>query len=100
MIVQVEEKFLVSNYFPAPGNAVPALELLEFLLWKIQSIPGKVLVARLPAKGRLLAQGPAASALHDPFRTRMFSPKPGLEKFTVLPLAAPVDMKNARGLAQ
>ena len=49
MIGQVEEKLLVPNNFPAPGGAVQALELLEFLLWKIQSIPVDVFVARPPA---------------------------------------------------
>ena len=39
MIVQVEEKLLMPNNFRAPDSAVQVLELLKFLLWKIQSIP-------------------------------------------------------------
>ena len=62
MIVQVEEKLLMPNNFSAPSGAVQALELLEFLLWKIQSIPADVFVPRLPADGGLLAEGTAASA--------------------------------------
>src|ERR1700722_4138511 len=100
MVVQVEEKLLVPDNFPAPGRAVQALELLEFLFRKIQSIPGKVLVARLPAKGRLLAQCPAASALYDPLEDAHVFPEARPEKFAVLTLAEPVHMENARRLAQ
>src|SRR5580700_11860205 len=100
MIVQVEEKLLMPNNFPAPGGAVEALELLEFLLWKIQSNPVDVFVARLPADGGLLAEGTAASALHDPLEDAHVFAEAGPEKFAVLPLAEPVHMENARRLAQ
>jgi hypothetical protein len=100
MIVQVEEKLLMPNNFPAPRGAVQALELLEFLLWKIQSIPVDVFVARLPADGGLLAECTAASALHDPLEDAHVFAEAGPEKFAVLPLAEPVHMENARRLAQ
>jgi hypothetical protein len=35
MIVQVEEKLLMPDNFPAPRGAIQALKLLEFLLGKI-----------------------------------------------------------------
>ena len=88
------------NNFPAPGCAVQALELLELLLWKIQSIPVDVFVARLPADGRLFADGTAASPLHDPLEDAHVFAKAGPEKFAVLPLAEPVHVENASRLAQ
>src|ERR1700760_4153283 len=100
MIVQVEEQLLMPNNFPAPGGAVQALEFLEFLLGKIQSIPVDVFVARLPADSRLLAEGTAPSTLHDPLEHAHVFAKAGPEKFAVLPLAEPVHMENARRLAQ
>jgi hypothetical protein len=99
-IVQVEEKLLMPNNFPAPGGAVQALELLEFLLWKIQTDPVDVFVARLPTDGGLLAEGTAASALHDPLEDAHVFAEAGPEKFAVLPLAEPVHVENARRLAQ
>ena len=100
MIVQVEEKLLMPNNLPAPGGAVQALEFLEFLLGKIQSIPVDVFVARLPPDGGLLAEGTAASTLHDPLEHPHVFPETGPEKFAILPLSEPVDMENARRLAQ
>src|SRR5450631_407303 len=100
MIVQVEEKLFVPNNFPAPGSTIQALEFLEFFLWKIQSFPAKVFVARLPTNGGLLAERTAAGALHDPFQDAHVFTKAGPEKFAVLPFAEPVYMENARCLAQ
>jgi hypothetical protein len=64
------------NNLRVPGGAVQALELFDFLLWKIHSIPVDVFVARLPADGGFLAKCTAASALQDPLGARVFSPKP------------------------
>jgi hypothetical protein len=44
------------NNLRVPGGAVQALELFDFLLWKIHSIPVDVFVARLPADGGFLAK--------------------------------------------
>src|ERR1700736_6377991 len=100
MIVQVEEKLFMPNNFPAPGGPIQALEFIEFFLWKIQSIPADVFVARLPAHGGLLAERTATGALHDPFQNAHVFAETGPEKFAVLSFAEPVHMENARRLAQ
>ena len=83
-----------------PGGAVEVLQLFEFFLREIESLPVDVRIVRHPADGRFLGFAVAVGAIDDPFEYPHVFAEAGPEEFALGVLAEPVHVKDARRFAQ
>ncbi len=98
--MQLDEELLVAQQLITPGVTIESLQLLEALAREIEAVPLDVFVARHPADRRLAPHRPSIGPIDNPLQHPHVLTEAGPHEVSILVLAEPIDVEDARSLAQ
>ena len=103
-VVEGDEELFVVHDLALPGVGIDVLELVEefaqLVAGNVQALPVDVLEEGGPANGGLLAVGVAVDAVDDPLEDTHVFAVAGPEEVATGVLAEPVDLEDARSVAE